>query len=261
MDAISWQTAMFLSPHSDDAAFSAAGALNWLVNAQKTKCDIQVAMSCSDFQTGKSAVNRQTEITQVRQAEDRQFARLFGADKVTVNWLGFNDAPLRGYTAKGDYQSGKPLIAYDLELAWAIAESVAPDLQAGSVVFAPLAIGRHIDHRIVRTAALALKSALDIELLLFEDMPYSTNYEPLAVADAVQRLAHAYGFELQPLLTTTDDLIEFKHEALECYPSQRVAGEFEAILDYATKLTDDGKAGAERLWRVAFTGTKTEIVA
>ena len=152
------------------------------------------------------------------------------------------------------------MIAYDLELAWAIAEMVAPDLQEGTVVFAPLAIGRHIDHRIVRTAALALKSALQIELLLFEDMPYSAQYEPRTVANAVGRLANSYSLELQPLLASTDDLLQFKRQALECYPSQKVASEFDAILEYATKLTDS-KAGAERLWRVALANTETEIVA
>jgi LmbE family N-acetylglucosaminyl deacetylase len=128
------------------------------------------------------------------------------------------------------------------------------------VVFAPLAIGRHIDHRIVRTAALALKSALNIELLLYEDMPYSAQYEPNSIADAAEGLAKSYGIELQPIVNTMDDLVGFKRQAMECYASQKVADEFEAILDYAQKLTAD-KVGAERLWRVVLTNTEVKIVA
>jgi len=260
LTALNWQSglsACFLSPHSDDAAFSAAGALLCLNRIIGAACEVHVAMSKSSFtpdQQDDVGAPTAERVTRLRQSEDRAFANLFADGGVTLNWLGFNDAPLRGYLTKADYQSGRPLIAYDLELAWAISEMVAPDLQSGAVVFAPLAVGNHIDHRIARAAALALKSGMDIELLLYEDMPYSTLYGPDELARVAAKFGAASGLTLEPLTTNPAGLLNFKCAAIEIYKSQVVASEREAILNYARELDAPG-AGAERLWRVTALGS------
>jgi len=104
----------------------------------------------------------------VRQAEDRRAVRLLGGSTMH---LGFRDAPFRsprygnfcGIVFGRAREYPRTLVAVTGKLRELIAR-LQPD-----PILAPLAIGNHVDHRLVRDAALA---AVDDGLLFYEDRPY-----------------------------------------------------------------------------------------
>lgn len=242
-----------LSPHSDDPAFSVGGLLQ-NPGLKAAKCLVMVFFSESSFTPGDegdidpAAIEK---VSRLRKSEDVAFQKRIAGGGAEFEWLGFKDAPLRGYRLGSSYQSGAPLLAYDLELAWAIAEMVAPNIFAETVILAPLALGAHIDHRITRTAALAVRHAHEIELLLYEDMPYATELGAERVAEMVAEFAKQQVLTLTPAVSGYAELPEQKEAAIRTYSSQVVEAEAQAILDYASALsTLNNGVPSERLWRV-----------
>ena len=141
------KTILYLSPHLDDVVFSCSGHLR--SEAMKENKTIVATI----FTEG---VNKH------RKEEDRSALALCGAECI---WLGKPDAPFRNQF----YNSFERLIfgnveneSLDLE---ALIKKVEPDQ-----VIAPLAVGTHIDHRIVFNAA---QNLTNVDLLFYADRPYS----------------------------------------------------------------------------------------
>jgi LmbE family N-acetylglucosaminyl deacetylase len=196
-----------VSPHLDDAAFSAGGTL-----ARHAREGGRVTIiTCF---TGNVAAPRgfalacqldkglspDIDYMALRRAEDERACAAIGATPVHLPFL---EAPHRGY-GSAPALFGPRLPADD------IADRLAPvlaDLVADAVlILGPLGIGDHVDHHIVREA---LERIADPEhLLLWEDWPYLDRAERLPPdpartvaldAELIERrvaMCEAYGTQL-----------------------------------------------------------------
>jgi LmbE family N-acetylglucosaminyl deacetylase len=124
-----------VSPHLDDAAFSAGATLATLT-AHGHRVTLATAFTAAGGPSSDDAMA-------VRRIEDMQAAARLGVQRIVH--LPFPEAPGRGY----DDLAG-PLRADD---------DVAPDVRAAldtlgvfDLVLAPLALGEHVDHRQLRRA-------------------------------------------------------------------------------------------------------------
>lgn len=149
---------LFLSPHLDDAVLSCP------VSIQRSRAVIATVFS-------------EGPVHQLRREEDHRAADTLGA---RVLHLGFTDAPFRSeeyrsfegilFSTGCEYTTAKAAVAAEL------ADTVGA--LGPARVLAPLAVGNHVDHRLVRDAALA--SVPPDLLWWYEDRPYSFIPEQVA---------------------------------------------------------------------------------
>lgn len=160
-----------VSPHLDDAAFSAGGALAAHVRdggrvtivtcftgnvAQPTG----FALAC---QLDKG-LGPDIDYMALRRAEDERACAVIGATPVHLSFL---EAPHRGYDSA--LALFGPRLATD-KMADYLAPELARAVAGATLILGPLGIGDHVDHHIVRDA---LTRVADPErLLLWEDWPY-----------------------------------------------------------------------------------------
>ena len=183
-------TALFLSPHLDDVAFSCGGTLLRLTDDPGWRvvlCTIFTA-SVPDpqgfalrCQTDKG-IPPETDYMALRRAEDAAYAT---AARVTAthHWT-YPEAPHRGYDSPADLFAGahaedtvwQPLAA---DLA-ALDDALQPDL-----VFAPQGLGNHVDH--LQTIRATLATWPVERTVWYRDTPYAIR-EPAAQPAALLRL-------------------------------------------------------------------------
>ncbi len=150
------KTALFISPHLDDAVFSCAGMISRLEREGWQTVVVSVFTEGGDEH-------------ELRRAEDAAAAELLGFEVVH---LGFLDAPFRepGYLGLRDLLFGWRTEDHVTERVVADALLALRVSRKPEAVFAPMAAGTHVDHRIVHEAALAV--GWGCEVTLYEDRPY-----------------------------------------------------------------------------------------
>lgn len=168
-------TALALSPHLDDAAFSCGGTLARLAEAGWHVVMATVftgsvadptgfALAC---QTDKG-LEPGIDYMALRRAEDDEAARTLGI--APPRHMGFREAPHRGYGSAPElFLAVRPddAISGALTLAFrALIAELRPDL-----VLSPQAVGGHVDHvQVVRALDAA---ASDLPILWWRDFPYT----------------------------------------------------------------------------------------
>ena len=179
-------TALALSPHLDDAAFSAGGLLATLA-AQGWRVVMATlftesvpdpkgfALAC---QLDKG-LGPEVDYMALRRAEDDAAAAALGL--AAPLHLPFREAPHRGYGAAPElFAEVRADDAVDRDLAPALADLVASE--APDLILAPQAVGGHVDHVQVVRALRAVAPAVPV--LWWRDFPYTvreaTPKEPLA---------------------------------------------------------------------------------
>jgi len=158
------RTHILLSPHPDDAVWSCGGRIaRWCARGDRV-CVVTV------FDDGAPAPRGWRSIADPprRRLEDAAALDLLGAERLS---LGLPDAALREDDGTPRYESPRRLFGrahpLDAGLGALVAEEVA-SLAPHGVVHAPLGLGGHVDHRIVRDAALDL----DADVEWYEEFPY-----------------------------------------------------------------------------------------
>jgi LmbE family N-acetylglucosaminyl deacetylase len=170
---------IYLSPHLDDAIFSAGGGIHEQTQ-RGIPTEIWTIMSgcpnnihLTDFAKGlhkQWGVNSAEESLKIRRLENERAARIVGAK---TTYFDFIDSMYRcGPQGQSLYDSSfaQPHKS-DLYLPEKIAKSISADLNEEDILVCPLAIGGHIDHVIVRKAA----ELLNRSLLYMADIPYLLN--------------------------------------------------------------------------------------
>ncbi|TMC19875.1 MAG: PIG-L family deacetylase [Chloroflexi bacterium] len=219
---------IFLSPHLDDVVYSCGGTLGVQVSCGLQPLVITVfagipspALTLSPFATQiergmqwKPAPGV-TSLVEARRKEDATALDLLQADYL---WLDYLDAIYRGNPAY--YTRNEQLIGGNVHLQdmW-IEKELAENLLAlqrrlpDAVWYAPLAIGRHVDHQIVCSAAdqLAQRGA---KVNFYEDFPYV-----LREGSRETRLKELGG-QLEPGLVEMSEMLPLRIEASERYASQ-----------------------------------------
>ncbi len=255
---------LFLSPHLDDAVFSCGGQMV-LLRGQGASVHVVTAFTgnapgpeppLSDFAVLLHALwDAGDNPFALRREEDWRALRLLGA---SGTHLSHQDAIYRRASVSGawlypDHPAIFGRIApEEAALPRALAQECAPLCGAPgeTVVHAPLGAGSHVDHQLVRAAALLLGEA-GHALRFYEDFPYSEEAGDLeaALADLPP---------LRPIIIAYDEeVLRARLAAMACYGSQlgAVFGGEERMRDltraYAARLAQVSGAAlpyAEREW-------------
>lgn len=163
---------LYVSPHPDDAVFSAGGSIARDVAAGRR---VLVMTVFSDTGSGTG-----------RDVEDREAVTSLGAELVA---LGFSDAPLRHPRYRRLRGLFEPLQEIDGELVDRVADTLATHAAADAEIIGPLGVGEHIDHQIAHAACKALGQRFPVQF--YEDVPYALcDY---AVARRLARLGGGAG--------------------------------------------------------------------
>lgn len=228
-----------VSPHPDDAAFSASQAVRAAI-ARGWRVVVVTVCSGSAFAPfgpdGDAAA-----VTALRRAEDRAWVARLGASARLVD-LGRPDAALRPEHL-GDFDpiARSPLSAADLEEKTALEALLGPTFEGAAALLLPLGIGEHLDHVLVRDAAVAV-AAGRYALAFYEDLPYAATLTPSEVRAGVETAALALGTPLvERRVASFDPMV--RHRDSLTYRTQ-IDGEGAWAL-----VTFCGRYGrAERLW-------------
>jgi LmbE family N-acetylglucosaminyl deacetylase len=231
-----------LSPHPDDAVWSAGGRIGWWARAGRT---VTVVTVFDGPQAGPLPGSwREIAEPGMRRAEDVSAVSCLGAKLV---WLALPEAALRSDRGVPRYASQLrlfgPVCPQDRALSLEVAETVLGMLEPGTVLHAPLAAGSHVDHRLVRAAAAALASR-GARVSFYEDFPY--------------RLRPADHVGLRPVHAPVD--MPSWLRAAACYSSQ-VRAMFPSAEKFRTALLsraeEHGRAAnrkyADRFWKYEYT--------
>jgi len=234
-------TVLFISPHLDDVAFSCGGSViafgraGWRV-VVVTAFTASVpspqgfALAC---QLDKGLPG-DVDYLAIRRREDEDFAARAGV-AATV-WLDLPEAPHRGYDS-----------ATALFGAFARVDDVAPVLadrlgrsvgaEQPDLVFAPQALGAHVDHRRVAEAVAAVADPGAVRW--YQDLPYAIRdpaaRSPLAALDDLRE---------EPLDVTAT--IDAKGHAVAAYRTQ-LGFQFDGPSAAARRLRDHARVEAVRL--------------
>jgi LmbE family N-acetylglucosaminyl deacetylase len=165
--------ALALSPHLDDAAFSAGGTLarladeGWeVVVATLFTASVPeptgFALAC---QTDKGLAP-EVDYMALRRAEDAAACAVLGAQPV---WLALREAPHRGYHSAAAL-FGPPHADDPAEREATAAMEPLMDLLRPSLLLAPQAIGGHVDHVLLLRALRGLE--VKVPVLWWRDFPY-----------------------------------------------------------------------------------------
>ena len=235
-------SALFVSPHLDDVAFSCGGTMAALA-AAGWRTHLATVFTANVPDPGGFALACQldkglapeVDYMALRRAEDGRFATTAGA--ASLHHLPHVEAPHRGYDSApalfGPLLPGDEvwrLIADDLaELVGAL----GPDL-----VFAPQGLGNHVDHRQVIRAVLALPPGIPV--LWYRDTPYVIRDLDVRPADDdLASLPVELGMDVTPHLAA-------KLDAVAAYASQ-LGFQFGGEPRMREALTGLARAEARRL--------------
>ncbi|MXO86530.1 PIG-L family deacetylase [Altererythrobacter aurantiacus] len=188
-----------ISPHLDDAVFSAGGCLYCHSEAG----DAVAVATCFTGNTAEprgfalacqldKGLGPEIDYMALRRAEDQAACAILNVKAIHLDFL---EAPHRGYESAEALFDGR-LLTDDVvmplvkELA-ALVASYRPDL-----VYGPIGIGGHVDHLVVREALEAIST--NQTLILWEDYPYAQKEKkapPCVHRVALDEEAHARKLE------------------------------------------------------------------
>ncbi|MBB4952319.1 LmbE family N-acetylglucosaminyl deacetylase [Agrobacterium vitis] len=211
---------LILSPHSDDSAFSIGGILaaktafhGWSIH-QLTVFVGSIHAPYAPQHTTEEA------ITALRCREDDAFCMFHG---IQLDRLEFKETLLRGYPSiPAIFAVNEP---QDDPIYGAVCEAVQEAVSGFDLVLAPLGIGGHIEHIMVREACRQLCS----HALFYEDLPYAGDYSNLqldAFVASVLPGAQCRTFDINQGLG-------IKVERLLGYASQVTARDLDKVIGYS----------------------------
>ncbi len=224
---------LFLSPHLDDAVLSCGGLIAEL--SSKSKVEIWTpfcgAPWCGPYSNvakwlhGVSGGRTGNRLTNQRRQEDQTACKILGAGFRHLKWYDavYRKSGWKRFLYPDTCQS--EINNADEILVRGITQQLQRFLAFDDVMFVPLSLGGHVDHRIVRAAAEGTGHNC---LVYYPEIPYLQRY-PEQVAANTQ--------DLSSLLCQLDAKdIELWTKAVACYHSQltmleTAAGPLAAMLE------------------------------
>jgi LmbE family N-acetylglucosaminyl deacetylase len=232
--------AIIVSPHPDDASLSLGGMMLGAAPGRTLVLDVFTRTAWSRF---PHELNDVALIAAIRRAEEDLMARMAGAAVIDLDQP---EALLRDHEFTGVFSdSPRP---WDQQVLAGMRETVA-DLRRrfpAATWFLPLTVGDHLDHRVVRNAALAALQATELDtdaVRFYEDLPYA------AAATTPDFSGLLPGRRLQPQAIDIHSVRMEKVELNRAYWSQLSWGQLATLLEYARRI-GNGRA-IERVWRIA----------
>lgn len=158
---------LFVSPHLDDAVFSAGALIADLARDYDVVIATVFTRSVTDptgfalaCQTDKR-IPASVDYMALRRAEDARAAAELGARAL---WLDLPEAPHRSYDCAAALFGPR----HECDDLAPVVAAIAPLVRQADMVFGPLGHGRHVDHLLVRDALDALSRSV-----LWLDLPYA----------------------------------------------------------------------------------------
>jgi LmbE family N-acetylglucosaminyl deacetylase len=250
---------LYLSPHFDDVVYSCGGAIALRTQAGEGALVITVFAGQPDPELKLSALARKLQramgfeqdtaaLLQVRRREDSQACGLVQADYL---WLEYLDAIYRGSpplyrwarSIGGSVHARDAWIEQDLFRRLLSLHERFPALQW----YAPLGIGRHVDHQVVAAVAARL-SRCGASVTFYEDFPY------VLQPRALQRRLRELRLQLDPLVVEISSVLHLRQKAAELHASQvginfgSLAALYRSIAGYSRQIGSDSVSHAERYW-------------
>ncbi len=218
---------IFLSPHLDDVVYSCGGTLAVQISNGLRPLVINVfsGIPASDLKPSPFAAEIQkrmggANLDTASMVSNRRKEDASALDYIHVDylWLDYLDAIYRGspaYYSQEEQLIGGEVHPADIE----IDKQLAQDLVAlherlpDAVWYAPLGIGRHVDHLIVCSAADRLIQ-LGANVKLYEDFPY------VLQEGALEERINELGGSFEPAYVEMSEMLPMRIEAAGLYTSQ-----------------------------------------
>ncbi|MCX7624049.1 MAG: PIG-L family deacetylase [Thermomicrobium sp.] len=247
-------SALFLSPHFDDVPLSCGGTVALFGSLGIDT--IILTLFGGEPRGPLTPFARQqhrwrglddTTVIRIRRNEELAAAAVLGA---TARWLDYPDAIYRDARYTSDDELFGPIHPDDAGLLEELADEVHAFLEAlpkPVTVFAPLAIGNHVDHQLARAVGQRLADR-GFVVWCYEDLPYAATVSGRATLARFALHAPSPPW----IVPLTEELFERRIAAIDQYRSQlafifRDLGDVEATLRrYAAELGDGGLT--ERFW-------------
>ena len=218
---------IFLSPHLDDAVYSCGGTLAVQVSNGLRPLVITVfsgvpspGLNLSPFalEIQRKMGGANQDAASLVKARHKEEANALDFIHANYLWLDYLDAIYRGNPAY--YTSREQLIGgtvhpADIEIDKQLAQDLValherlPDI----VWYAPLGVGRHVDHQIVCSAADRLIQH-GANVKLYEDFPY------VLEEDALEARLNELGGAFEPAYVEMSEMLPSRREAMALYTSQ-----------------------------------------
>ncbi|MCX6017887.1 MAG: PIG-L family deacetylase [Chloroflexi bacterium] len=247
---------LFLSPHLDDIALSCGGLVHQLTGAGERVVIVTVCTGDTPRGVALSEAARHVHWEwqlgednpyAARRAEDERVCAVLGAEPLH---LGFLDAVYR-VDAHGAPLYTRNFIGGAVQDAdwhgmyFALIARLRPLIAAAQHVYCPLAIGGHVDHVLVRSAA---EAATVRRPVYYEDYPYA---QKIAAGQllAVDLAALTRGLSPQRVTLSSED-VDARVKAIERYRSQQFALFEDAASMPAKVRAYVAEAGGERYYYV-----------
>lgn len=239
--------AIYLAPHLDDAALSCGGRIAAQTDAG-ARVLILTLMAGEPAGDVDSPIVRELHIrwellgdaVARRRTEDEAACAVLGAD--CLHW----EIPDCIYRVDGDGRPHYPTEQYLFGPVAAAEASLLAELSArlsalpAAQVFAPLAVGGHVDHQLTRAAA---EASFGASLWYYEDYPYVSRPESNLAA-----LTGPAGWQAEAFVLSAAN-IDRKIEGVSKYASQ-ISTFFRDNDDLAAQIGDyAAQVGGERYWR------------
>ena len=227
-----------LSPHSDDVALSLGGSL---LRGALGDVRITTVFSISDYTINDEGLSAK-EVTEIRKEEDRVFFSHLPGEPAIV-YLDRLDAPLR----RGIHHErtiGLGIDASDEREAASVAVPLIGDASAGTLILSPLGIGGHVDHLVVRRAAIEV-SRVGYPVGFYEDLPYTAGLRTDEIASLVERIASREGMVLKPFVIPYGEA-DRKDSALRLYATQVDEDILASVRSYGAAILPG--LDCERIW-------------
>ena len=212
---------IFLSPHLDDVVFSCGGFI-WDLTTQDDFVEIWTicaadppAEGISDF---AASLHKDWGLTnnpyQVRREEDQVACQILGAK---TRYLDFLDGIYR-YSSPGDFYYDSEAAIFgglderELTLIDHLVEELETEISPDVRVVAPLGIGNHVDHELVRKAA----NRLTRSTYYYADYPYAREDDGKQILRFLERSSD-WSTEV---FSVSDDGSTKWYQAAKAYTSQ-----------------------------------------
>lgn len=252
---------IYLSPHFDDVVYSCGGTLGVQVGVGLRPLVITIFAGIPDTSMTPGPLTTQIlremgfrpqEAQQAVLSRRQEDARALDYLHSDYLWLNYPDAIFRGtpafYTEKSQLINGE-VHPSDLWIDRQLAEHLVAlhERLPDAVWYAPLAVGRHVDHQIVCSAADRLIQ-LGANVKLYEDFPY------ILRQGALEARLKEFGNTLEPALVEMSEMLPIRQEAAEMYASQIAANfadktsMFQAMDNYTHSIRPVETVHLERFW-------------
>ena len=218
---------IFLSPHFDDVVYSCGGTLGVQASCGLRPLVITVfgGVPASELELSPFAAQihrrmgfrQETSASEVVTARRKEDAKALDYLQADYLWLDYSDAIYRGAPAyyAGDGQLINEVNPGDMEIDTQLAQSLVTlnERLPDTVWYAPLGVGRHVDHQIVCSVIDRLIQR-GANVKLYEDLPYILD------KGALEARLQELGGTLEPAFVEMSEMLHLRQEASEMYASQ-----------------------------------------